>query len=355
MSLIDYIKQILNLNKQNAQIYSQTLQKTYGEKQPLEIGLYDGKQPITDTNITIIINNIPYTRKTDKDGIARLNINLNHGSYTATIEFENEKYNKVRTTCDVIVKPVQTPTRMEGIDLTKNYGDSTPYQCAVYNQDNNRIRESVNITVNGVKYTKQADNEGLYKLNINLNEGTYPIKAEYTGNEFYKPSYVNNTIVIKPKPVDPPVNREPQKSRYVKILEEFEKYFGQTEYIDDALEKIQGRGYSFYFSDGFNMYETIRRVYNGEGANCYDIAEVLYYIAYGMNEKYGRTYEVQYLDVWCPVSGYDHIRNRIRTSPNSAWFYRDGASVLSGNDITSNWCGTSENILEVNPSFIFDE
>ena len=204
MSLIDYIKGIINNGKQNAQIYAQTLQKTYGEKQQLEIGLYDGKTPITDTNITIIINNVPYTRKTDKDGIARLNINLNHGSYTATIEFENEKYNKVRTTCDIVIKPVQTSTRMEGINLTKNYGDNTPYQCAVYNEQNNRVRDSVDITINGKTYTRQADNEGLYKLNINLNQGTYPIKAEYHGNDFYKPSYVNNTITIKEKPVEPP-------------------------------------------------------------------------------------------------------------------------------------------------------
>lgn len=204
MSLIDYIKNIINNGKQNAQIYSQTLQKTYGENQPLEIGVYNGKKPITDTNINIIINGQKYTRKTDNEGIARLNINLIHGSYTATIDFENEEYNHVTTVCDVIIKPVQSATRMEGINLTKNYGDSTPYQCAVYNEQNNRIRESVNITVNGRTYTKQADAEGLYKLNINLNQGTYPIKAEYLGNDFYKPSYVNNTITIKPKPVDPP-------------------------------------------------------------------------------------------------------------------------------------------------------
>ena len=353
MSLIDYIKNIINNGKQNAQIYSQTLQKTYGENQPLEIGVYNGKKPITDTNINIIINGQKYTRKTDNEGIARLNINLIHGSYTATIDFENEEYNHVTTVCDVIIKPVQSATRMEGINLTKNYGDSTPYQCAVYNDKNNRIRESVNITVNGVKYTKQADNEGLYKLNINLNEGTYPIKAEYLGNEFYKPSYVNNTIIIKPKPVDPPKPPVQQKSRYVQVLEEFEKYFGETRYIDDALAKIQGRGYSFYFSDGFNMYDTIKRVYNREGANCYDIAEVLYYISKGMNEKYGRNYQPQYLDVWCARDKIDHIRLRFKTS--EGYFYRDGASVLDGGAIDSNWCGTSNNILQIDPPWIKDD
>lgn len=143
-----------------------------------------------------------------------------------------------------------------------------------------------------------------------------------------------------------------QKSRYVQVLEKFEKHFGQTEYIDDALAKIQNKGYVFYFSDGFNMYNTIERVANGDGANCYDISEVLYYISKGMNEKYGRNYEPEYLDVWCPVSGYDHIRLRFWTE--NGYFYRDGACVLDGGAISSNWCGTSNNILEVNPSWIYD-
>lgn len=159
-------------------------------------------------------------------------------------------------------------------------------------------------------------------------------------------SYNYNDLNGKPKPS--------QKSRSEKILDEFESYFGVCKYIDDALAKIQGRGYAFYFSDGYNMSETIKRVYNRQGANCYDIAEVLYHLALGMNTKYGRNYQVQYLDVWCPVSGYDHIRIRLRNGSNGDWFYRDGACVLDGGGVTENWCGTSNNIIEVNPSWIMD-
>ena len=155
-----------------------------------------------------------------------------------------------------------------------------------------------------------------------------------------------------PAPEETPETPTGQESRHVKILNYFEEHFGICEYIDDALEKIQGRGYAFYFSDGYNMYETIDRVDNGDGANCFDIAEVFYHCAKGMNEKYGRNYSVEYLDVWCPVSGYDHIR--LRLNNGEVTFYRDPACVLDGGDITDNWCGTSDNILEVNPSWIYD-
>lgn len=93
-------------------------------------------------------------------------------------------------------------TRMEGTDINMTYKDGTKYQCAVYDNDNNRVKDSVDITVNGVTYNKKSDDEGLYKLNINLNPGTYPIKAEFKGNEKYSPSYVNNTIRINEKTVE---------------------------------------------------------------------------------------------------------------------------------------------------------
>ena len=241
-------------------------------------------------------------------------------------------------------------TKIEGTDINMTYHDGTVYQCAVYD-DNGRVAGTVNLTINGRTYSRTPDVTGLYKLNLQLPAGNYTLTAAYVGDDTHLPSSVTNNITInEPAPAPTP---EPQKSRSEKILDEFEKYFGECQYIDDALEKIQNHGYAFYFSDGYNMYETIRRMANYEGANCFDAAEVFYHLAKGMNTKYGRNYDVWYLDVWCPVSGYDHIRLRLRSN-NGNYFYRDPACVLNGGDITDNWCGTSDNILEVNPDWIYD-
>lgn len=206
MSILDYILNIFKNDKKNAQIYAQPLQKTYGEKEQLEIGLYDDKTPITDTDVTITLNGVKYNRKTDSNGIARLNINLQAGQYQAILEFENNEYNKVKTITDITIKPKKQNTYIDGINLTMNQGDGSKYQCAVYDEQNQRIKDTVNITINGITYNRKADNEGLYKLNINLNQGTYPIRAEYLGNEYYNPSTTNNTITINPKKEEPKTN-----------------------------------------------------------------------------------------------------------------------------------------------------
>ena len=348
MSILDYIKSLFSNGKKTANIYTKMLKKPYGDKQPLEIGLYGGKTPIPNEDVGIEINKKQYIRTTDENGVAKLNINLPVGEYSAKVYWRgNADYNKTTAYVDVIIT---TDTYMDGIQLTKNEGDNTQYQCAVYRKDNNqRIKGNVTITINGTSYVRSADDDGLYKLNINLNKGTYDLTARYNGTTVFNPSYINNTITINEKPQPAP---EPQKSRSEKILDYFEEKFGRCEYIDDALEKVQDNGYAFYFSDGYNMYETIDRMANYDGANCFDSAEVFYHLAKGMNKKYGRNYDVQYLDVWCPSSGYDHIR--LRLNSGDGWFYRDPACVLNGGDITSNWCGTSNNILEVNPDWIYD-
>ena len=200
MGIIDYIRSIFSTNKKNATIFTTVLKKKYGEKDPLEIGLYDGKTPITNEDVGIEVNGKQYIRTTDNNGIARLNINLPVGKYSPKIYWRgNKDFNKTTAYTDIIIF---TETYMEGIDLTKNYGDSDQYQCAVYRKDNNtRVKDTVKITINGVGYVREADGNGLYKLNINLNKGTYPIKAEFKGNDLFKPSYTNNTVTITEKPV----------------------------------------------------------------------------------------------------------------------------------------------------------
>ena len=344
MIILDWIRNILGNNKKNTTIYTKSIVKKFGEKDQFEVALFDADNPLPGKDIVININGMDYTRVTDDSGVARLNINLQPEVYPVLITFNGDDvYNSNTAHAQVIV---QSDTRMEGTDVNKVFGDSTAYQCAVYS-NNGRVAGSVKLTINGKSYIRTPDANRLYKLNINLQPGTYILNAEFLGNKVYLPSSVQNKITVKEVPV------APQKSRSEKILDEFEKYFGKCEYIDDALAKIRNHKYAFYFSDGYNMYDTIKRMANYQGANCYDAAEVFYHLMLGMNTKYGRNYEPQYLHVWCPSSKVDHIRLRFKSN-GSGWYYRDPASVLDGGSVESNWCGTSGNILEVNPSFILD-
>ena len=201
MSFLETILNLFKNNKKNAKIIVQDLNKNYGESTPLEIGLYENTVPLANQELSIIINNVEYKRTTNNTGIATLNINLNAGKYTALIKYTNPDYNTVTAYANINITEPKTNTRMEGTDINKPYGDNTPYQCAIYNNKNERIYDTVYITVNGKTYNKTPDTNGLYKLNINLNTGEYTIKAVFTGNNKYNSSEVTNKIKIT-KPVN---------------------------------------------------------------------------------------------------------------------------------------------------------
>ena len=345
MNIIDYIKQILSNGKQNAQIYAVALEKDYNTKEALEIGVYNNKSPIANEEIGIEINNKQYIRTTDENGIARLNINLPVGKYTAKIYWRgNKEFNKVTAYTDVLIV---TGTYLDGINLTKNEGDTTPYQCALYRRDNNeRIRDKVNITINGVTYVREADNDGLYKLNINLGKGIYPLKAEFKGNQYYKQSDINNTITINEKPPEPEPTPTPVKTYEQELLDYFNSVFdSNVGSIDEALELIQGNGYGYYYDDMYSNYTSINRMANGQGVNCTDSCQVFFNLGVALG------YEVHCLHIGCS-GGDGHVRLKLRHDVNTdgEWIYRDPASVLNGNSINSNWCSNGT-LWDVDPDW----
>lgn len=131
------------------------------------------------------------------------------------------------------------------------------------------------------------------------------------------------------------------------VLSEFEHYFGKMTCIDDCLEAIQGRGYAYYYNSAYNTSTTIKRIYNRQGVNCTDVGQLLYRLACALG------YEAQFIHVKCK-GGDGHIRNRFRRNGGD-WFYRDGAAVLDGESISSNWCNPPAYVIAYNPNWIFDD
>lgn len=148
------------------------------------------------------------------------------------------------------------------------------------------------------------------------------------------------------------IKKENKTSTSTPTLDYFESKFGKCEYIDDAMSKIKGRGYAYYYNSQYNTNTTINRIYNRQGVNCTDSAQLFYRLALDMNNKYGRKYEVQFVHVFCQ-SGTGHIRLRLRSN-GSSWFYRDPSACLDGNNITYNWCSNGR-VNAYNPSWIFTD
>ena len=130
--------------------------------------------PLRNTAVQFNINGVFYTRNTDSNGIAKLNINLAPGKYIITaINTNNDK-----TSNTILVKPVL----VENSDIVKYCRNATPYTVKLLDGEGNPLKaKDVSFNINGVFYTRTSDENGTVKLNINLNPGDYIITATYDG------------------------------------------------------------------------------------------------------------------------------------------------------------------------------
>lgn len=150
--------------------------KIYKNKTQYYASFVDGQgNPLVEnTAVTFNINGIKYIRTTDETGQAKLNINLEPGTYiiTATNPVNNEtKSNKI------IVLPKIT----ENSDLVKYYRNDSQYVVRLLDDEGNPVgaNETVTFNINGVMYKRTTNESGYAKLNINLQPGDYVITATY--------------------------------------------------------------------------------------------------------------------------------------------------------------------------------
>ena len=144
---------------------------------------YSGNK-VADKEVKMNINGVFYTRKTNSDGIVKLNLNLVPGVYVLTVTNPITDENAANT--------VTILSRLvENNDLIKYYRNASRYSVKVLDDIGSPIT-GVNVTfnINGVFYNRLTNSDGVASLAINLNPGKYIITAQYGDSK------VSNTITV---------------------------------------------------------------------------------------------------------------------------------------------------------------
>ena len=195
------------------------------------------------TTVNFNINGVFYERKISGDkGLARLNINLEQGSYILTamnpVTGENTANN-----ITVI------PRIVENRDLTKYYRNDSQYTVKVIGDDGKAVGAGVTVTfnINGVFYQRQTNASGIAKLSINLNPDDYIITAEYGG------CMVSNKIKVLP----------------ILSAKDMVKKYGTSDQFVATLVDGQGKPYS-----GQNVQFNINGVFYTRTTNSYGQARL---------------------------------------------------------------------------------
>ncbi len=124
-----------------------------------------------ETNVSVLgaevvfeINGKNYTRKSNEKGIASMDINLIPNNYTIKTKYDGK----------IIQNDIEVLSTLIGDDLVKYYRNASQFYVKLIDAQCNPVSNAtVTMNINGVFYDRTTNDEGIARLNINLNADEY--------------------------------------------------------------------------------------------------------------------------------------------------------------------------------------
>ena len=165
-------------------IIADNLVKYYKNDSQFYVKLVDfNNDSVASQNVTFNINGVFYTRQTNDDGIACLNINLNPGEYIITVI---DPLTGLQMSYNITVLPV-----LYGMDVISYYGGTYDYLVKLVDEKGNALpNQIITFNINGLIYNSTTDANGEARLFVSLMPGRYIVTAKYLSSE------ISSNIVI---------------------------------------------------------------------------------------------------------------------------------------------------------------
>lgn len=155
-------------------IYADDLVKVFRNDTQYYALFLDGNgNKLINTTVSFNVHGVFYNRTTDASGHARLNINLESGSYIITA------VNTV--TGEMKSNTITVLSQIESEDLSKYYKNDSQFVVRIIDKNGSYAgaNEKVTFNINGVIYVRHTNSTGHAVLNINLDSGDYIITTCY--------------------------------------------------------------------------------------------------------------------------------------------------------------------------------
>lgn len=148
-----------------------------------------------DGNLTVLVNNTPYTLSYTNGTGSLILKNLTYGNYTISAVFTKDNYQTVNVSENVEINSIKTVLEAENVVMY--YRDGTRFAVVLRDINGNPLANmDVIISINGRDYVKQSDENGTASLGLNLESKNYTVVTTFGGNSKYFGTRSNNTVSI---------------------------------------------------------------------------------------------------------------------------------------------------------------
>ena len=148
-----------------------------------------------DGNLTVLVNNTPYTLSYTNGTGSLILKNLIYGNYTISAVFTKDNYQTVNVSENVEINSIKTVLEAENVVMY--YKDGTRFAVVLRDIYGNPLANmNVTISINGRDYVKQSDENGTASLGLNLESKNYTVVTTFGGTSKYFGTSSNNTVSI---------------------------------------------------------------------------------------------------------------------------------------------------------------
>lgn len=188
-------KQILKLDNfqlRETSIIANDYEKYYGSSSNLVVKLVkENDTPISNGEITVSLGGITYTAKTDKNGIAKVNIKNKPKTYTAKITFNGQNY--IGSSKSIKVKIVKPTIKASKLKIHKN-----GKFVVTFKDTNKKVIKNVKVKfkIKGKTYIRTTNSKGQAKITINLKTGKYTVKVGFKNTNYYGTTTLTKKISV---------------------------------------------------------------------------------------------------------------------------------------------------------------
>lgn len=170
--------------------------KYYGYISVYSVKYWKDNDALANTEVSLTVHGVTYKKKTDKNGVVEINVNLAPGTYSITTKnpYSNEKSsNKVISKKDTTT--LKHSTKSTYLVPNKKYS----YTVTLKSSHNALIKDmKVTFTFKNKKVTVKTNSKGQATLTIPaLSKGTYAISYKFVTNNLYYGSSESGKIYVK--------------------------------------------------------------------------------------------------------------------------------------------------------------
>ena len=164
----------------------------------------DSNRPISNKTLSVFINNKIYNKTTDDSGRAVLKLNLNPGTYLATIKFGgDEKYSPSSTNAVVNVK--KSTLTIETNDYKTYWHSDLFFKAKIINKNTKNPVEGIEVAFKVFTsknkydiYYSKTDSKGVAYLRKNFKVGSYKVITNIKKRNGFKFKSTKSALTVKP-------------------------------------------------------------------------------------------------------------------------------------------------------------